>query len=281
MTAPSVVLAEATWYGSFRTGIDSSSGNTTIADFGSRFGVRGSNELSDGLSSVYRFEHKLNTSNASLSGGGRLSYVGLSGGFGTLTMGQIWGASYNNVGALVDNIFNYGYWLGTYRTGNALSYAMSAGAVSLQVDAVMNDGDKTIDMALLGTNFDFGAGKGALSYERDSATKDTKTGAAVSFGFGPITGFLGGARHKIGDAKQETVLWYGLSGSVGDSGISYALHAAKREKFGDDAAEGTRIGLGLSRSLGTGTSIKFEVQGKDKVEGQTKASGLLALKVDF
>ena len=158
---------------------------------------------------------------------------------------------------------------------------MSAGAVSLQVDAVMNDGDKTIDMALLGTTFDFGAGKGALSYERDSATKDTKTGAAVSFGSGPITGFLGGARHKIGDAKQETVLWYGLSGSVGDSGISYALRAAKREKFGDDAAEGTRIGLGLSRSLGTGTSIKFEVQGKDKVEGQTKASGLLALKVDF
>ncbi len=72
-----------------------------------------------------------------------------------------------------------------------------------------------------------------------------------------------------------------MSGSVGDSGISYGLHAAKGETFGDDAAEGTRIGLGLSRALGTGTSIKFEIQGKDIVAGDTKASGLLALKVDF
>ena len=68
---------------------------------------------------------------------------------------------------------------------------------------------------------------------------------------------------------------------MGDSGISYGLHVAKGETFGDGAAEGTRIGLGLSRSLGTGTSIKFEVQGKDKVAEDTKASGLLALKVDF
>ena len=37
------------------------------------------------------------------SGGGRLAYVGLSGGFGTLTIGQIWSASYNSVGAITDN----------------------------------------------------------------------------------------------------------------------------------------------------------------------------------
>ena len=233
------------------------------------------------MSAVYRFEHGLDTANATLPNGGRLSYVGLSGGFGTLTIGQVWGASYNNVGALVDNLFNYGYWPGTYRTGNALSYSMSAGAVSLQVDAVMNDGDNTIDMTLLGTTFNFGAGKGALSYERNSATRDTRTGVAVSFGFGPITGFLGGARNEMGGARQATVLWYGLSGSVGDSGIDYGLHAARRATFGDNAAEGTRLGFGLSRSLGTGTSIKFEVQGRDRVAGETQASGLLALKVDF
>ena len=130
-------MAQATWYGSFRAGVESKSGETTLAAPGSRWGVKGSNEISDGLSGVYRYEEALDLRNATLAAGNRLSYVGLSGGFGTLTMGRVWGAEYNSTGAITDNSYFYGDSHGSYRVGPALSYAVSTGSVSMQLDAIL------------------------------------------------------------------------------------------------------------------------------------------------
>ena len=49
----------------------------------------GFSEVSDGLTAVNRFEQKINTVIANLIDGGRLFYVGLSGGFGTTILGQV------------------------------------------------------------------------------------------------------------------------------------------------------------------------------------------------
>ncbi len=114
---------------------------------GSRWGVKGSSEVSEGLTAVYRYEAALDLSSASLGekGAGRLSSVGLSGGFGTVTLGQIYSASYNHVGALTDN----GVWSGnrnslTLRTPSNLSYSASTGPISFQLDAGMDDGKDNV-----------------------------------------------------------------------------------------------------------------------------------------
>ena len=74
--------------------------------------------------------------------GGRLSYVSLSGGFGTITVGQIWSASYNHYGAKLDPTWFNGLAGGaTGRTGNTVSYSSSAGDVSFQIDKVTGDDD--------------------------------------------------------------------------------------------------------------------------------------------
>ena len=58
LSAPSIVFAQAEWYGSFRAGVQSAptgdtlatrTSQTTLASKGSRWGVKGSNEISDGL----------------------------------------------------------------------------------------------------------------------------------------------------------------------------------------------------------------------------------------
>ena len=120
----------------------------------------GSSEISDGLSAVYRFEHKLDSIEASLAGGGRLSFVGLSGGFGTITAGQIWSASYNSVGAITDNSNLWGDSQTSYRVGNAVSYAISTGNMSLQIDAIMDESegktDNNIDQLEFGLAVDIG-----------------------------------------------------------------------------------------------------------------------------
>ena len=138
LSVPSVVFAEASWYGSLRSGIKAS-GTTGVSDGGSRWGIKGSSEVSEGLTAVYRFEHKMSTEDASQPGG-RLAYVGLSGGFGTLTIGQIWSASYNSFGAITDNSTFLGDSETSYRNGNSVSYAVSVENISIQADAIMNNG---------------------------------------------------------------------------------------------------------------------------------------------
>ena len=108
-----------------------------------------------------------------------MAYAGLSGGFGTLTLGQIWNAGYNHVGAITDKSWFYGNSHTGYRHGSAVSYAMSAGAVSLQLDAIMDgakDSGDAVDKLEFGMTVDLGdIGKLGLAYtdEKDYTTKVT------------------------------------------------------------------------------------------------------------
>ena len=143
-------------------------------DGGSRWGVKGSNELADGLSAIYQFEHKFSTENAGMDGGGRLAHVGLSGGFGTVTFGQIWSASFNATGAITDNSMLWGDSGTSYRVDNALSYSNSVGNASVQIDAIMDssrDTGEAVDQVEFGMSIGLGdIGKLAFGYVE---SKDT------------------------------------------------------------------------------------------------------------
>ena len=174
---PSIVLAEASWYGSLRSGVELGGGSDArVFDGGSRWGIKGSSEASEGLTALYRFEHKISTTNAGQSGG-RLAYVGLSGGFGTLTAGQIWNAAYNHAGAITDKANYYGDSGTGYRHGNALSYAHSAGSVSFQLDLIVDGKQNTgghIDKGEFGLTVGIGdLGKVAVAYTNQKDTLAT------------------------------------------------------------------------------------------------------------
>ena len=168
LSAPSVVFAEASWYGSLRGGLHSGSGGDgQFFDGGSRWGIKGSAEASEGLTAVYRFEHKISTTDGGQPGG-RLAYAGLSGGFGTITVGQIWNAAYNHAGAITDKSYYFGDSTTGYRHGNALSYAFSSGPVSFQMDLISDgsmDTGQGIDKTEFGVTVDMGEiGKVALAH---------------------------------------------------------------------------------------------------------------------
>ena len=169
MSIPSVIFADANWYGSLRGGVVfESDKDAAYQDYASRWGIKGSNEVSDGLSAVYNFEASISTANAKQ--GGRHAYVGLSGGFGTLRLGQSWGAAYNHTGAIRD-IANWESRPDTLHSArfNAVSYSIDAGPVSMQLDAMMDGGKDTgqaVDGASFGMSIPLGdLGKVALGYE--------------------------------------------------------------------------------------------------------------------
>ncbi len=181
LSVPSAVFAEASWYGSLRAGVMSSDSNVSVFDGGSRWGIKGSNEAGEGLTAVYRFEHKISTVDAGQPAG-RLAYVGLSGGFGTVTAGQIWSAAYNSAGAVTDNSWFWGDSQTSYRHGQAVSYAFANDLMSLQADMIYGGADEPEDLqkAEFGLSVNVGdMGKVALAHTDDKYSEDDLGGSTA------------------------------------------------------------------------------------------------------
>ena len=255
-------------------------GDAKVQDGGSRFGVKGANEISEGLSAVYRFEHRLNSTNASLihsfdpktptAGSGRLSYVGLSGGFGTISVGQIWNAAFNHVGVITDPSWFYGNSETGYRHGSAVSYSVSSGTMSMQLDAVMeNKGeDDTNDVDKIEFGISMNVGDiGTIAFaHRDNADKDASNYLAVSTDIAGISAHLGLAQHK--DDMATFVIEVEAKDAVLPN-KNKGIKAAKAVEAADAGEterplESSTLFAGVGGSLGdTGVSYLLQVRSKE------------------
>jgi predicted porin len=263
----SALESGASWYGTLHVGINSA-GTAGVVDGGSNWGIKGSSEVSEGLTAVYRFEHKISTENASQPGG-RLAYVGLTGGFGSLTIGQIWSASYNSFGAITDNSGFIGDSETSYRSGNAVSYAVSVENISIQVDAIMNKGwgaentaavpattyggtdavaaipeDDNVDQMELGVSMGLGEnGKIALAHKSHDTKVDVKTSSnwvGGQYTIGSMTAYLGFGQKKtenntaaISGNRTDNTTFAGIRGSIADTGVSYLFQARSKKAKGN------------------------------------------------
>ena len=206
--------------------------------------------------------------------GGRLSYVSLSGGFGTITLGQIWSASAIHYGFKVDPSYVNGVFGGaSYRPGNTVSYSSSAGDVTFQIDKVTGDGARVE----LGTSANLGPVGVSLGYWSNSNDEAGFTGVAVTSGAAGVnlTIGLGSSTNASGAKSKANVLHIG--GSVGDSGLSYAVQVSNTDevdKAGNDLSQNLIV---VTNSLGSGASLIFEHLSPSTGDGVS----LLGLKVDF
>ena len=137
--------------------------------FGSRWGIKGSSEVSEGLTAVYKIETRIGQGGEASQGTNQL-YAGLSGGFGNLTLGKQSSAVYNHTGAIRDISNWYGADDLVSRISNALSYSYSAESFSMQVAAIMDadkDTDGAVDQVEFGMTVGLGDfGKVAIGYEK-------------------------------------------------------------------------------------------------------------------
>ena len=312
-SVPSVVLgaemAGASLYGSFRAGLSFGSGDASVANYGSRWGIKGSHEVSEGLTASYKFEGAIDMTNAESFGGndsilasvgsnandptatldgvvdpddatkgkkvsaggpgGRISSISLSGGFGTVTLGQFWSASANHYGFAVDPTnFNGKFGGTTFRPGNQVSYSSSAGDVSFQIDKVTGGAEK-IEFGASATLGPVGVGLGYWSNDDDDASF---TGVAISAGAGGVGLAVGLGSSNDADGMDSDTSIISVSGALGDSGISYGVQIAN----GDTDASDQNV-VSLVNTLGSGAAIHFEHV--DPGVGDAKSH--IVLKVDF
>ena len=211
----------------------------SYSSFGSRWGIKGSSEVSEGLTAVYKFETRVGQGDASQDT--NQLYTGLSGGFGSLTLGKQSGAAYNHSGAIRDisNWHSHGD-VGS-RISNALSYSYAAESFSMQVAAIMDGGedadtDGAVDRVEFGMTVGLGdIGKVAIGYEKqeDSMKPGTAVAVTPSMGDDAVTVTLkDGTLDKLGD-----IVWRSkdmrkiVTGTV--SGVTHTY-----TDYGDDNTEG-------------------------------------------
>ena len=164
------------WYGSLRGAVvmGGADDDARTIGGGSRWGIKGTSEVSEGLTAVYKFETRLNEDAAQ---SGDQIYAGLSGGFGSLTIGKFDNAA--NLAGVIRNQGNAfgGSDLSANKTGNTVSYGYSSEVFTLQADAIMDAGTdtgKAIDQVQFGLAVNLGdIGTVAIGYEKAEDTQMT------------------------------------------------------------------------------------------------------------
>jgi len=220
MAAPLAVSAEPTIYGRMDTAIqytdaDDSSIEAWDVDTGTtRVGLKVSEDLGNGLSAIYQAEWQFSSSEGGSTDGdsfkNRLAYGGLSGSFGTVTIGRQWTPHYAAVDKtdVFNNPDNAGtgpglvnankYYIGPTRAGNQVIYKSPNfngfyGAVSLQMDRDEGGSDSEgIDVWNAALNYENGPISLGLSYlESDEDISDDELwgfGGSYNFGMFKIIG---------------------------------------------------------------------------------------------
>ena len=153
------VVPSVTLYGALRTSVRFGGGDDArYADGTSIWGITGTTEVAEGLAGVYKFEHSINSGNAKQTGG-RHAYVGLSGGFGTVTLGQQGTAAASAISGNDKANYFGANGLEATRHGNAVSYAFATGGISFMADVQMDGGKDTgghIDKSEIGLTMGLG-----------------------------------------------------------------------------------------------------------------------------
>ncbi|MFP4130835.1 porin [Thiohalospira sp.] len=196
-------------YGSLRQGIetvdpessdvDSYSG---LRDAYTRIGLTGSSEVADGLTGSFTYELGIDSTTGEIStldfdkGGAygnkqaRVSKIGLSGDFGSVHAGKMWGVFYNAIAYPVDMYSSYYAGWSTYslfRTSDTLAYSTPEMA-GFQFDAGVSfqKGEEEGDVSY--GKFGVEEGSGAGGDKRGGGNVYTLTG---TWSGGPLTASLG------------------------------------------------------------------------------------------
>jgi predicted porin len=290
--APTVAMAEATWYGRINTAVsylnqDNADNSTDVKNISSRFGVKGSEDLGNGLSAVYRYEFGVASDVADVQDNNRLSYVGLSGNFGTVTLGRVWSAAFNSVGTIMDPSQNVGgdAYNGPYRTSNTVSYATNAGPVALQAD-IMLDGDNAntsgIDAWEVGGTFSTGGLSIAATYvNTDGGDADDTDFTGVAAKYNMESFWVGAGYTTTDDGSDDDTT--GVALLAGGGGGDFSWWASLENVQDDDTDTDTDIiNLNLTRHLSKTFRVYIEAaMNNESGDGADSNEILFGVRSDF
>jgi len=292
--------AETTVYARINNALvfkDTGDSTTSMETVGSRFGIKGSSDLGNGLVAHGQYEFATTTEKEKDAVDDiRVATAGVSGGFGRFDVGNQWSAWYNSTGVDMDPTWTVGPISGAtpYRGSNTIKYSNSVGPLSLEADLRLNDGKDKADNAE-GLRGD-GGGVGvridathnltlAAAFDVDDQTNEmtettigndhSRAGVSAKLSLGQFWGTLAWSSHEAEDmagktqADKEFVAAYvGASFTDQISGLVGYAQADVDTLKGDAVMEGhgkepNRVIAGLYYNMGGGLRFWYEGYSED------------------
>ena len=263
--ATPVAIADVAVSGSIRTGVEYTGSEWQVADNFSRLRFKASSDLGNGQSAYMGYEFRVNSAQGSIVTGNtqRLSYVGIKGDWGSLSLGSQWSTLFNTVGTFIDKSNRYGGAANTciqYRMKDSVYLSTNLGGFSVSGDLQMNgdgDGDE-LDRATIGTNLNIGGVSIGAAWQDHGDNDCTGIGASLSLaGISLSGGFVDQANGDNG---------FGINGSIAGIWLDY-------EEAGD--ADGVITG-NYAIGLGGGAKAIIEL-----TNNGTDTAGIGMLRMDF
>ena len=273
LMAPVAAQAEedeksVTVYGRIHNGIaindtDGADSKTDLNGAGGRFGIKASSDLGNGLTVSAHYEFGTITDK---NGVGvdktRVGTVGLSGGFGSIKLGNQWGAYYNNVWRLDPTYTSPGILYydnsGPTRTANTIAYSNSFGPVSIQLDSRIDDSDGIRDGYAAGATIavnDMISIAGAIDDGNDERL--TALQAVVSFG----DYYVALARHSVnpdGEGADPSLNQVWVGGSMGNTSASLGLGRGNNDTGDMAGNDPSGVTLVVYHDMGGGLTLMYE-----------------------
>jgi len=219
---------------------------------GSRFGVRGVEDLGGGLQALFNIEHRYNADTGAQSNALRFwqgrSIVGLQGGFGQVVFGREYTTAFlqsqlvadpwgwdtvvtGTLGGSTGNAAVTGGGIATVRNDSSATYKISAGGftfgaqIAEATDAINNTANKPVNFAL---SYAAGPITAGLGFERtgaevtDNAQWMTLNGA-YNFGAFKIGGLIGRGTTALGVDRSSWLVTGTAPVGAGEFRISYGV----------------------------------------------------------
>ena len=209
------------------------------------------------------YEFRVNSAQGSIVTGNtqRLSYVGIKGDWGSLSLGSQWSTLFNTVGTFIDPSNRYGGTGNTcvqYRMKDSVAFTTQAGPVWVMADAQMSAGGDDLDRATIGGTFSVGGASVGAAWQDHGASDCTGVGASMSIGGVSLSGGY--------TSTQNGNNGFGINAKIAGIWIDY-----EEAGDGDGAITGNyAVGLGG----GAKAIIELHNNGTD-----TKGIGML--RMDF
>ena len=253
--------------GSIRTGVEYTGSEWVVADNFSRLRFKASSDLGNGQSAFMNYEFRVNSAQGSIVTGNtqRLSYVGIKGDWGQLSMGSQWSTLFNTVGTFIDPSNRYGgvgYWGnggGQYRMKESVYLSTQLGGLSVSGDLQMNPGGDDLDRFTVGGLMAIGGLSLGAAYQDNGDNDFTGIAGAINLaGVGLSGGFTD--VNNVGSG-------YGINAKL--AGITVAYEDS------DSYADG-QIWGNYAIGLGGGAKAIIEI-----LNDGTDTKGIGMLRMDF
>lgn len=272
----------------------------------SRWGMRGTEDLGGGLKANFQFEQGLKLSDGSIakSGGtefGRAALLGLSGGFGSLTMGRFV-TVYDDVRAVANSnvVFDSNSFTptsavyksgGDYssRFGSQIRYEMPnlGGFYAGLAYAFESAADKDDGMTALKLGYRTGDLNVALGLQNEKGSDNDYLALSASYNFGAAAISGGYNSRKGNDAKgDDTEFVMGVNVPVGAFDFSVGYASSKTEIGGSTSSKASGLGLGATYKMSKRTRAYVGMSDVEYKNGSGSKTGeqrifALGMRHDF